>query len=370
MQADTRADLQHVLEEYGTSLNSKPTAAEDATQVPQVQGLTGAQALNRSYDNAGPALKGAALVNSALLGTHPHDLSNLIAGVAKLSTRLRSHETQLQQLIVNFNTTAGAFAAQSSSLQAAVGLLGPTLTNADAAFKSLDAALPPTRAFARAFLPAVQETPATVAAALPWIAQTRALLRPSELRGLLAQLQPATQDLAKLTDESLTFLPALDRADRCFSQVVIPAGNIGVDDGALSARRPNGSIVENFKEFWYGMVGLAGEGANADGNGSYIRTGLGGGQYTIKVGKSRLTGGTFVGNSTFRPRGTSPRFTKKDPPINTNFPCYRNALPNVNGPQAGPGTAPPTVVSPTPPPLAPTTTTATASASVAPEGGR
>ncbi|HYV17270.1 MAG TPA: MlaD family protein [Conexibacter sp.] len=378
LQADTRADLQHVLEEYGASLNSKPTAAEDATQVPEVQGLTGAQALNKSYDNAGKALKGATLVNSALLGTHPHDLSNLIAATAKLSTRLRPHEAQLQQLLESFNTTASSFAAQSSSLQAAVGLLGPTVTNADAAFKSLDASLPATRAFARAFTPAVLETPATVAAALPWIAQTRALLRPSELQGLLAQLQPATQSLAKLTDENLTFLPALDTANRCFAQTVIPAGNIPVDDGKLSARRPNGSIVENFKEFWYGMVGLAGEGSGADGNGSYIRTGLGGGQYTTSAGVSERTGGTFVGNATFPPRGTSPLVKTNypsvngnfpSPPVKTNVPCYRSKLPDVNGPQAGPGKAPPTVVSPTPPPYNPTAGT-TASASAAPESGR
>jgi phospholipid/cholesterol/gamma-HCH transport system substrate-binding protein len=214
---------------------------------------------------------------------------------------------------------------------------------------------------------------------LPWIAQTRALLRPSELQGLLAQLQPATQSLAKLTDKNLTFLPALDTANRCFSQTVIPTGNIPVDDGKLSARRPDGSIVENFKEFWYGMVGLAGEGSGTDGNGSYIRTGLGGGQYTTSAGVSRRTGGTVIGNATFRPRGTSP-LVKIDtpsvngnfpsPPVKSNVPCYRSKLPDVNGPQAGPGKAPPTIVSPTPPPFTPTASGTTASTSATAEGGR
>jgi len=340
LQSDTRADLQTVLHEYGAALNAKPTAAQDATQNPEVRGLSGAQAINKSYTYGPQAFKGATLVNSALLGTHPHDLSRMIAGIAELTSALRSHESQLQSLIVNFNTTAGAFAAQSSSLQAAVGLLGPTLTNADAAFRSLDASFPATRAFAHDFLPAVRETPATVQAGLPWIAQTRALLSPSELQGLLAQLHPTVKSLARLTDASTSFLTQLDLANRCFSDVIIPAGNIGVQDGALTNRRPDGSIVENYKEFWYGMVGLAGEGSFFDGNGSAVRTGVGGGQYTFKVGTSRFTGRTVIGNANDRPLGTSPLLPPGDPTINTKTACYRNALPNVNGPQAGPGRAP------------------------------
>lgn len=350
LQSDTRADLQTLLEEYGISLDTKPTAAEDATQDPMVRGLTGAEALNKSYQYSPDALKGAALVNSALLGTEPHDLSRMFAAIARLSTNLRSHESELQELITNFNTTAGAFAAQSSSLQAAVGLLGPTLTNARAGFASLDASLPSTRAFAREFLPAVQETPATVQASFPWIAQTRALLRKQELGGLLAELRPATRNLARLQGASLEFLPQLDLANRCFSQLVIPTGNIGIDDGALTTRRADGSIVENYKEFWYTMAALAGEGANFDGNGSYIRVGVGGGSNLVRVGKSKLSKGTVIGNSILPPRGTSPLYPKTQPPFNTEFPCYRNKLPDVNGPQAGPGKAPASQPRPTPPP--------------------
>jgi ABC-type transporter Mla subunit MlaD len=353
LQADTREDLQHVLEEYGISLNSKPTAEEDADQDPLVRGLTGGEALNKSYRYSADALKGAALVNSALLGTEQHDLSRMISGIARLTTALRGRESELQELIVNFNTTAGAFAAQSSSLQRAIGLLGPTLTTANHAFRSLDAALPATREFARAFTPAVLETPATVQAAFPWIEQTRALLRRSELRGLLAELQPATADLARLQGASLRFLPQLDLANRCFAEVVIPAGNIGVEDGALTTRRPDGSIVENFKEFWHGMVGLAGEGAGFDGNGSYIRAGVGGGEHVVRAGRSRLTKDTVVGATNLAPLGTSPLAPAQPLPYNTTFPCHRNSLPAVNGSQAGPGSAPDSFVRRTPAPEEP-----------------
>ena len=181
LQSDQRADLQTVLQEFGKALDSKPTAEQDLSLDADVRGKTGAQGLNGSYTYGPDALKGGALVNSALLGTEPHDLSRMIAGIARLTTALRTRERELQSLIVNFNTTAGSFAAQSSALTQAVGLLGPTITAADAAFKSLDASFPATRGFARDFTPAVLETPATVQATYPWIAQTRALLRQNEL---------------------------------------------------------------------------------------------------------------------------------------------------------------------------------------------
>ena len=70
------------------------------------------------------------------------------------------------------------------------------LEAANPALDELNAALPPTRAFAREIIPAVRETPATIDAALPWIAQTRALVSPAELQGLVRDLQPAVDDLA------------------------------------------------------------------------------------------------------------------------------------------------------------------------------
>ncbi len=38
LQSDSREDLQHVLEEYGKALNSKPTAEQDAELPPEAQG--------------------------------------------------------------------------------------------------------------------------------------------------------------------------------------------------------------------------------------------------------------------------------------------------------------------------------------------
>jgi virulence factor Mce-like protein len=367
LQSDQRADLQTVLQQFGKALDTKPTDEQELTLDADVRGKTGAQGLNGSYTYGPDALRGSALVNSALLGTEPHDLSRMITAIARLTTTLRPRERALQDLIVNFNTTAGAFASQSTALTQAVGLLGPTLTTADAAFKSLDASFPATRGFARDFTPAVLETPATVQAAFPWIRQTRLLLRPDELGGLLDQLQPATADLAQLEGASLKLLPQLDKANRCFSNTIIPAGNIGVRDGALTTRRGDGSIVENYKEFWYSMVGLAGEGSSSDGNGSAFRTALGGGSQTVNFGRSSAKNGrAVIGNTILKPLGTSPLYPATPPAYKLAAPCDGQALPDVNGPQAGPGPAPPSTVSPTPPPIPnPGTTTTTTTAAPA-----
>jgi hypothetical protein len=147
----------------------------------------------------------------------------------------------------------------------------------------------------------------------------------------------------------------------------MPAANIGVDAGALSARRGDGSIVENYKEFWYGMVGLAGEGANFDGNGNAIRTLLGGGLQAVNFGRSRLLNDSVVGNANLRPLGASPLYPASKPKYNLDTPCYRQALPDVNGPQAGPSAAPESEVQPPPGPIVPrsTTTTTTPAATTA-----
>jgi virulence factor Mce-like protein len=356
LQSDSRADLQHLLQEYGTALNSKPTPEEDAQLPSDVQGLTGAQALNKTYDSAPGALRGAALVNSALLGSRPHDLSRTIAGIAQLTGTLRRRERQLQDLVTNFNLTAGAFANQSTALSSAIRLLGPTLAVARDALHSVDAALPPARAFAREILPGVRETPATVNAAFPWIDQTRTLLSQDELGGLMAELTPTTRDLARLTAGSIRLLPRIDDFSRCFADVILPTGNVGLQDGALTARRTDGSVVESYKEFWYGLVGLASAGQGFDGNGNYLRALGAGGEWQVKAGTSTYANGgnrerTLVGNTTERPLGTRPLYPRQQPPIDTTVPCHRNAIPDLNGPAAGPGRAPPSVQVPTPEPF-------------------
>jgi phospholipid/cholesterol/gamma-HCH transport system substrate-binding protein len=325
LQSSTREDLRKLLQGYGTALTAKPTAAEDASQDPGVRGLSAAEALNKTYDFSGAAFRDASLVNLALLGSRPHDLSSLIASAGRVSRALDRDEPTLQDLIVNFNTTMAATARQAPALERAIALLGPTLVNAHAAFTDLDRALPPTRAFALEIIPGVEATPATIRAARPWLAQMKPFLSDAELGGLTKDLAPATADLAKLTADSQPLLGQLDEFDRCITHTIIPTGNIKVDDGPLS------SGTENYKEFWYSMVGLAGEGQSFDGNGQFLRLATGGGGHTIETGPSSTLHQPLFGNAISQPLGTRPAYPGKRPPYVSSVPCYRSPVPDVNG---------------------------------------
>ena len=95
-------------------------------------------------------------------------------------------------MIGNFNTFFGSFAAQSTSLQrdgrraaehAAQRRPRPSPHSTPP--------FPPTRTFALDIIPGVEQTPATVKAALPWIEQVQASLAPNELGGVAKGLREA-----------------------------------------------------------------------------------------------------------------------------------------------------------------------------------
>ncbi len=63
LQIPERGNLQKLLIGLGTGFNSEPTAEEDLTFEPSVQGLTGGEALNLAFRNGERAARGTAIVN-------------------------------------------------------------------------------------------------------------------------------------------------------------------------------------------------------------------------------------------------------------------------------------------------------------------
>jgi phospholipid/cholesterol/gamma-HCH transport system substrate-binding protein len=326
LQSDSREDLKAVLSGVSTALNAKPTAAQDRTMDPSARGQTGAESFNDAYDTLPGAERSTSQVFQALLGTQPGaDLPRLIDGTAATAAQLDRNEGQLQGLITNLNTTMAAFASESGNLKQSIHELAPTLSNANAALASLNAAFPPTRAFAKEILPGVRETPATIDAAFPWIAQTRQLVGKPELGGLAEELSPATSDLAKLVDRAEELLPQTDLASKCVRDVVLPTGDVVMHDEFTTG-------VENYKEFFYALVGLSGEGENTDGNGMYVRFQVGGGSQSVSLGSSSANSGQLFGNNVQVPLGNRPAYPGKLPPYKPDVPCYTNTLPDLNGP--------------------------------------
>jgi phospholipid/cholesterol/gamma-HCH transport system substrate-binding protein len=331
LQSDTREDLKRLLEGYGTALTYQPTAADDVTQDPAVKGETAAKALNDSIDDAPGALRNVSIVNNAILGLQTHDLSGLVDNTGKVTRALARNEQSLKDFVTNFNTTMASLASRQSDLKQTIALLGPTLEHTNAALTHLDASFPNTRAFAKEILPGVKETPATIDAALPWIAQARKLLGPAELGGLTKELKPTTVDLARLVDGTLTALPQADLVSQCVTHTILPTGDIKISDGQFTSNE------ENYKEFWYAMVGLAGESQNFDGNGHYVRFAVGGGSQTLSTGKyGGAAGEQLHSHVNEPPLGTRPAYPGKRSPYNHTALCQDQKLADLNGAKTGP----------------------------------
>jgi ABC-type transporter Mla subunit MlaD len=334
LQQDSRRDLQKLLEGFGSGLSDSPTAAEDVGQDPDVASESGSQALNKSLGYAPGALKGATQVNQGFLGTERDDLRKLVAGLQKALGALSQNEEQLKDFFTNFNITMAALASEQDSLGRAIRLLGPTLEKADSYFANFADALPPTTEFVRRFIPAVRETPATITAAGPFLTQFTALVSRPELGGLLTDLRPLTASFAKVVNSSTGFNRQTDRLSRCFSNVILPAGDEVLQDGTAT------SGVENFREFWYLIVGFTGEGQDYDGNGQYTRVQTGGGSNL--VASTKLSGRSAVdsqlfGNAILPPLGTRPTRPDSKPPFKPKAHCYKSRRPDLNGPAATAG---------------------------------
>jgi phospholipid/cholesterol/gamma-HCH transport system substrate-binding protein len=329
LRADTRTELQRFLRGYGNAIGGEPEPGEDADQDPATRGETAGEALNDTLEHSADSLRGSAVVNDALRGLAPRDLSRLLAGQQRVSRALSSREAQLQDLITNFNVTMAAFAAEQDGVRGTVRGLRSLLEQASPALDELNESFPPTRAFAREIIPGVRETAATIDAAFPWIAQTRRLLSPAELQGLVRDLAPATRDLAIASDGTIDLLPRTDAFNRCLLEVVIPTGDVVIDDGPLTTG------VSTYREFWQALVGLSGESQNFDGNGSYVRLQPGGGAYRVQGGPG--TQGPLFGNATRPPLGTRPAFPGRRPPYRRDFACHRNTPPDLNSARTGAG---------------------------------
>jgi len=331
LNTDTRANLQNFLIGYGAGLTAKPTAAEDAEQDPEVRGLNGAQGINKAYQRGPSSLRDTAILNQAITGTETNDLSKLVASIGKVTAALNVHEQQLSELIPNFNTFFAAFAANSTSLSTLVAELPSSLVNIDRGLAALDRSFPPTRAFARAILPGVRNTNATVKAALPWIEQVQASLAPSELGGVAAGLAEAAPPLAKLQAEQIPLYQQTELFNKCLTKLIYPAGNTKIQDGTST------SGAENYKEFWYSVVGLAGVGQGFDGNGAASRFAVGNSGQTLVSAPASLFGTHIQGlhllaRSPLPPLGTRPAFPSEEPAYQPLVPCYKQTLPNFNGP--------------------------------------
>ncbi len=330
LNSDTRANLQTLLRGLGASLNGAPTPAEDASQDPAVRGLTGAQGLNLSLKYSAKAFEASSIVNQALLGERPHDLSGVIQGNQRVFRGLGASPSALGSLITTFNATMATLASRSQALSQTIAVLPPLLRNTNASDTALDASFAPTQAFARQILPGLHQLDPTIGAALPWLAQSTALASPSELGGLLSDLTPTVQRTAQTISETRQLVGTSDQLTRCFLRDITPTGNEVIHDSS----NPTGERV--YQDLFQSAVGIAGASQNFDGNGRYVRSSAGGGGIRGQT-PTVPQNGPLYGNFVLSPLGTRPAWTGTAPPLRRDVPCFRNAAPNLNAAATGAG---------------------------------
>jgi virulence factor Mce-like protein len=306
LQADTRHNLQILLEQYGKGVK------------------VGGPAYNRSVKYWASAYKNSAIVNQALQGTQPHDLSNYIASAGIAAQALDRNPAALKSLVTDFNTTALAFARQQSALSSAVAELPRTLRAGRPALAALDASFPAVRTFADALRPAVRNSLPAINALIPWTQQARGLVSQAELRGLTADLRPTVPSLEKLTQGSLKLYPQVRLAASCANEVLLPWENLTVPDTHF---KPTGDVASESVKW---LPGVAGESRNGDSNGQWFRVGVGGGPQMVGFG-----GGLF-GTALFPIQGLQPSKPASPPALKEDVPCETQQPPNLDAATSAP----------------------------------
>ena len=317
LQSDTREDLRTFLLEYST----------------KGLGNGGADAYNRGLDNAPEAFRNAALANEATLGERPGDLKRLLRGQQRLSKALTTNPQKLQDLVTHLNTTVEALGRNDEALQATVPLLRDTLQAGRPALASVNSALPSLRAFARDALPGVRSSGPTIDKSLPFVRQTRLLVRKQELRGLTADLRTTIPALARVNRATIPFLNENRALSACQNNTVFPFAKTPVPDPDFRDQDPDASDQPFYKTAPRGLVGLSSEGRLNDANGPFFHVNFGSGPSSVLLTDR---GESFFAQAPGPPEGVRPARPNKRPDFRPGELCERQENPDLNAPGGTP----------------------------------
>jgi hypothetical protein len=326
LNSNARSNLQKLVQGLGSSLNSAPTVAQERGQDPAVAKLTGAQGLNYALNYSANSFRAAAIVNQALLGQRPTDLSGAIKGESEVFQGLAQSGDRLPELVDNFEQTMSALAANQADLSDAIALLPGVLRAAENADTALSASFGPTQRFAGALVPGLRELGPTITAMLPWLKQATELTSRSELGGLLNYLGPAVDNTSSALTATASLTSEVGELSQCFTKVLVPTGNETITEDSSP---PAGLKI--FEQFFQSSVGLDSASQNFDGNGRYLRATVGGGANQVKS-SPLANGGSLYGNAVLPLKGTLPAFptSGKTPALNDSVPCFKQSAPNLN----------------------------------------
>jgi virulence factor Mce-like protein len=313
LESDTRENIRKVFREYGSALEGE-----------------GAGGFNRSIKYWEPAYRNGAIVQDATLGLNPHDLSEYIDSAGRVARGLDRSPDALRSLITDFDTAAGAFAREATSLEAAIGELPRTLRAGRPALARLNEAFPPLRRLVADLRPSVRESGRTIGVSFPFIQQTRRLVSRAELRGLVADLRPTVPNLARLTRDTVPLFERLRESAGCENEVFDHFSNDRLEDPAFPA---TGRIYEEAPK---PLPSLSAESRNGDANGQWFHVLVSAGDYTVNIGDD-VNGNPQFAQAYFPILGSQPPSPRGGrPPLHPEVPCETQQPPDLRS-IAGPG---------------------------------
>ena len=111
--------------------------------------------------------------------------------------------------------------------------------------------------------------------------------------------------LARLQAEQTPLYKQTELFNKCLTKVIFPAGNTKLQDGSSTTG------VEDYKEFWYSLVGLNSIGQSFDGNGPMAKFLVGNSGQTLRsqptcILGTQLKGTRLLARSPQTPLGTRP----------------------------------------------------------------
>jgi phospholipid/cholesterol/gamma-HCH transport system substrate-binding protein len=282
----------------------------------------GAQAFDRTLRYWPPVFKNGAITAQALRGLRNGDLARFVRDEGDTAAAIAADRVALADLVTGLNRSARALAQRRAKVEASLSQLAGLVDVARPTFHAVDAAIPSTRALARAVRPSLRSAPPALRDANLLLDQVDALTRPAELPALLDQLDPAVVQLAKLEPQLRELLTLARPVTECLRTNAVPTLKKKIDDGPLSTGLPA------YKELLSSIVGLASASQNFDGNGTALRYHAGFGDEQVSLGQANPEG-PLVGLTSQPILGSRPAYTGVAPPFRPDVPCGQNQPPNM-----------------------------------------
>ena len=240
----------------------------------------GAVGLKATVPQLTPLLKDTALVSRALIGRRPGDLRSFLQSASQVTSTLSGSSSQLVDLTTSLNRTSSALVSADGALARTVSGLDQVLQTSPPALTAIDRSLPPLTRFAQVLDPSLKVAPPIIGTVIKSVNSLRNVVEPPVRGQLLSSLNTTFVALPNLLTRVASLFLSTKSVTDCLRTHVTPTLNTVVPDGAHTSGQPV------WKDFIHFLPRIGGSAGNFDGNGHWVRYGVGVGTDTLSLGSA------------------------------------------------------------------------------------